>query len=242
MGYLVVGDIHNEIHYMRKVVDYAVGKDLQLIFVGDLVDYGPAPAEVILLANSLSNAQFIEGNHDNKVYRYSLGNDVTVIHTMDKTIEALQDPEVADAWQQLYEKMTSHVVIGNTHITHAGFSAEYWGGAIDSKKTKKTYLYGETDKTKPFIERFGQMYPHRSYAWTGAIPKGKTVIVGHDRSPFQEEPAFDSNINNIIISENPQGGTVVFTDTGSGKGGFVSGVVLDDDGVIEQCVSFADAT
>ena len=45
MGYLVVGDIHNEIHYMRKVVDYAVGKDLQLIFVGDLVDYGPAPAE-----------------------------------------------------------------------------------------------------------------------------------------------------------------------------------------------------
>ena len=103
-------------------------------------------------------------------------------------------------------------------------------------------MYGETDKTKPFIERFGQMYPHRSYAWTGAIPKGKTVIVGHDRSPFQEEPAFDSNINNIIISENPQGGTVVFTDTGSGKGGFVSGVVLDDDGVIEQCVSFADAT
>ena len=96
MGYLVVGDIHNEIHYMRKVVDYAVGKDLQLIFVGDLVDYGPAPAEVILLANSLSNAQFIEGNHDNKVYRYSLGNDVTVIHTMDKTCLLYTSPSPRD--------------------------------------------------------------------------------------------------------------------------------------------------
>lgn len=242
MGYLVVGDIHNEIHYMRKVVDYAVGNDLQLVFVGDLVDYGPAPAEVITLANSLSDAQFIEGNHDNKIYRYTLGNDVTVMYTMDSTIEALQDPVVADAWQELYSKMTSHVVIGNTHITHAGFSAEYWDGDIDSKKTMKTFLYGETDKTKPFIERFGQMYPHRSYDWTGAIPKGKTVIVGHDRSPFQEEPAFDSNINNIVISQNPQGGTVVFTDTGSGKGGFVSGVVLDSEGVIVKCVSFEDAT
>ena len=242
MGYLVVGDIHNEIHYMRKVVDYAVGKDLEVIFVGDLVDYGPAPAEVILLANSLSNAQFVEGNHDNKIYRYTLGNDVEVMYTMDSTVQALQDPDVADAWQQLYEKMTSHIVIGDTHITHAGFSPEYWEGDIDSKKTKRTYLYGETDKTKPFIERFGQLYPHRSYNWTGAIPDGKTVIVGHDRSPFQEEPAFDSNINSIVVSTNNLGGKVVFTDTGAGKGGFVSGVELDDAGEIVQFISFEDET
>ena len=186
-GLLVVGDVHSVFSDFATSYSYARKNNLFYLQLGDILDYGPKPLESLLLAKEIQDSGkglVIQGNHDNKIYRYSLGNDVSVIHTMDKTVEALQDPEVADAWQQLYEKMTSHVVIGNTHITHAGFSAEYWSGAIDSKKTKKTYLYGETDKTKPFIERFGQMYPHRSYAWTGAIPKGKTVIVGHDRSPF----------------------------------------------------------
>ena len=38
------------------------------------------------------------------------------------------------------------------------------------------------------MEWNGQKYPHRTYEWTNAIPKGSTVIVGHDRSPFEEVP------------------------------------------------------
>ena len=239
MGFLVVGDIHNEIKQMTSVVDFATSKDLDLIFVGDLVDYGPNPAEVIKLANSLPNAQFIEGNHDNKIHRYTKGNDVIIGVNQQGTVDALEDPEVFEAWTELYAKMASHVSIGNTYITHAGFSGEFWDGA-DNKKVKRTFLYGEIDKNMPYIERFGQMYPHRSYGWTGSIPEGKTVIVGHDRSPFQEEPAFDSNINKVVVSENEQGGTVIFIDTGSGKGGFVSGVVIDGNGVVQDFVSFED--
>ena len=239
MGFLVVGDIHNEIEQMQSVVDFATSKDLDLIFVGDLVDYGPNPAEVIKLANSLPNAQFIEGNHDNKIHRYAKGNDVVIGENQRGTVDALEDPEVLTAWTELYNKMTSYVSIGDTYITHAGFSGEFWEG-VDNKKVRKTFMFGEVDNSLPFVERFGQLYPHRSYGWTGSIPKGKTVIVGHDRSPFQIKPAFDSNINKVVVSENEQGGTVIFTDTGAGKGGFVSGVIIDDSGVVQDFVSFED--
>lgn len=228
---------------MTAVVDFATSKDLDMIFVGDLVDYGPNPAEVIKLANSLPNALFIEGNHDNKIHRYTKGNDVIIGAAQQGTVDALEDSEVLEEWTELYAKMEPYISIGNTYITHAGFSGEFWNGADDStipNRVKRTFLYGEIDKNLPYIERFGQMYPHRSYGWTGSIPKGKTVIVGHDRSPFQEKPAFDSNINKVVVSENEQGGTVIFTDTGAGKGGFVSAVVIDNDGVVQDFVSFED--
>jgi protein phosphatase len=241
VGFLVVGDIHNEFEQLQSVVDFATSKDLDIIFVGDLVDYGPNPAEVILLANSLPNAQFIEGNHDNKIHRYAKGNDVIIGENQQGTVDALEDPVVREAWAELYNKMSSFINIGDTYITHAGFSAEFWEGDFGGK-TKKTFLFGETDPTLPMVERFGNKYPHRSYGWTGSIPAGKTVIVGHDRSPFQQEPAFDSNINKVVVSENEHGGTVIFTDTGSGKGGFVSGVIIDDNGVVDSFVSFNEDT
>ena len=78
----------------------------------------------------------------------------------------------------------------------------------------------------------------RTYAWVDAIPNNKVVIVGHDRSPFEEIPAFESNINQIVSKTNEQGGTVYFTDTGAGKGGFVSGVVVDNDGLVQNTVEF----
>ena len=91
MGFLVVGDIHNEIEQMTAVVDFATSKDLDMIFVGDLVDYGPSPAEVIKLANSLPNALFIEGNHDNKIHRFTKGNDVVIGVNQQGTVDALED-------------------------------------------------------------------------------------------------------------------------------------------------------
>ena len=99
-------------------------------------------------------------------------------------------------------------------------------------------MYGEIDKSKPFVEWNGQQYPARTYAWVDAIPNNKVVIVGHDRSPFEEIPAFESNINQIVSKTNEQGGTVYFTDTGAGKGGFVSGVVVDNDGLVQNTVEF----
>ena len=128
--------------------------------------------------------------------------------------------------------------IRDSHITHGAFTKSYWTDEVNEKAQNRARLYGEIDKSKPFVEWNGQQYPARTYAWVDSIPSGKTVIVGHDRSPFHEIPAFESNINEIVESTNDQGGTVIFTDTGAGKGGFVSGVVLDEQGVVQETVIF----
>ena len=240
--YLVLGDIHNEYRFFMDASIYAEKNDLHIISVGDVVDYGKHATSTIALASTLSKtgkATFIEGNHDNKIFRYLKGNNVTVSHGMVSTIEALEsDPIVYEDFMTFYNNMKTHVVIGNTHMTHGGFTASYWSNEIDQKKFDRARLFGEIDTSKPFIEWNGNQYPHRTYEWTNAIPKGSTVIVGHDRSPFEEVPAFESNINEIVSKETDLGGIVYFTDTGAGKGGFVSGVVLDADGVVLDTVNF----
>ena len=47
-GYIIIGDVHNESHLLGHAIDYALHNDLRMVFVGDLVDYGPTPAETIL--------------------------------------------------------------------------------------------------------------------------------------------------------------------------------------------------
>ena len=159
---------------------------------------------------------------------------------MVSTVDALDNDEVVrQDFMTFYEGMKTHMVVGDTHITHGGFTASYWTDEVDQKKFNRARLFGEIDKSKPFVEWNGQHYPHRTYEWTNAIPNGSTVIVGHDRSPFEEVPAFESNINEVTTSINSQGGTVIFTDTGAGKGGFVSGVVIEEDGTVQETVIFA---
>ncbi len=240
-GYIVIGDVHNESNLLGHAIDYALLNELRMVFVGDLVDYGPGATATIHMAHSLlknHNAIFVEGNHDNKIHRYLLGNDVTISHGMVSTIEALKDDEVAKKFVDIYENMLPLLVIGDTHITHGAFTSTYWSKERNEKAHNRARLYGEIDKSKPFVEWNGQQYPARTYAWVDAIPNNKTVIVGHDRSPFEEIPAFESNINQIVSKTNEQGGTVYFTDTGAGKGGFVSGVVLNNEGLVQNTAEF----
>ena len=240
-GYIIIGDVHNESNLLGHAIDYALLNELRIVFVGDLVDYGPTPTETIHMAYDLMNnhnAIFIEGNHDNKINRYLLGNDVTISHGMVPTIEALENNKVSDMFKSIYENMLPLLVIGDTHITHGAFTSSYWSDDINDSAHNRARLYGEIDKSKPFVEWNGQQYPARTYDWVDAIPSGKTVIVGHDRSPFHETPAFESNINEVVQQTNALGGTVVFTDTGAGKGGFVSGVVLDEQGNVEEVIHF----
>ncbi|MCE4617149.1 MAG: metallophosphatase family protein [Desulfurococcales archaeon] len=62
---LVVSDIHGNIHALKAVLDHSRGWD-DVIVLGDLVDYGPNPLEVIDLLRDLG-ARIVRGNHDHAV-------------------------------------------------------------------------------------------------------------------------------------------------------------------------------
>ena len=72
----------------------------------------------------------------------------------------------------------------------------------------------------------GQPYAHRVYDWTDHLPKGQIVFVGHDRSPLSAEPNFVDNLKMPMVYYTKQEERVIFMDTGSGKGGTLSGAKL----------------
>jgi hypothetical protein len=239
-SYLVLGDIHNEYLLFAKAHSYATANNLHIVSVGDVVDYGTEATSTIAFASLLlrrGQATFIEGNHDNKINRYLNGNDVKMSYGMNSTVGAVADDEVKNAFLYLYDHMKTHVVIGDTHITHGAFTSSYWTDGPSGKKFDRSRLYGEVDKNKPTIEYNGFNYPARTYEWVNDIPAGKTVIVGHDRSPFSDTHV---NMDEVVTRLNDQGGTAIFTDTGAGKGGFISGVVLSESGSVQEIVKFKD--
>ncbi len=65
MRVLVLSDIHANPHALKAVMEDAPSHD-EVIILGDLVDYGPRPAEVIDEVRSFG-ARVVRGNHDEAV-------------------------------------------------------------------------------------------------------------------------------------------------------------------------------
>lgn len=65
MRHLIISDIHANPYALRAVLDNAPPHD-GVIVLGDLVDYGPRPGEVIDEVRSLG-AKVVRGNHDEAV-------------------------------------------------------------------------------------------------------------------------------------------------------------------------------
>ncbi len=68
MRILVLADIHGNIEALRAVLRRA-GRFDEVVVAGDLVDYGPAPGEVIDEIRSLAPALWVRGNHDQYIAR-----------------------------------------------------------------------------------------------------------------------------------------------------------------------------
>ena len=242
MKYLVLGDIHNEYKMFMDAVLYAREHNLTIISVGDVVDYGKHAKSTVHLARSIAvvdSAIFIEGNHDNKIARYLKGNDVKIGNGMRATIEDLESDETMKKhFEFIHANMKSHYNVGDTYITHGALAKEFWQGDVTSSVVKRAFLFGEVDSSLPMMEYNGNMYPHRVYNWVDHIPPGKTVIVGHDRTPLLAVPAFESEDNTITHHTGALGGKVIWIDTGAGKGGHITGAILEADGTFVDVVDF----
>lgn len=65
MKYLIFSDIHSNLEAFKKLLTVIKTKKIdKLVFLGDLVGYGPNPNEVIDLFRELDNVYCIRGNHD----------------------------------------------------------------------------------------------------------------------------------------------------------------------------------
>jgi len=240
-GVLVIGDVHGDFESFSNAVTYCKSNNLFLVSLGDLVDRGSNPFEVVDTMDILVNAQraaFTVGNHDDKFYRYAKGSKVNFSRDSKQTIEDVTE-ERMERFLKLYVSLIENELSSLVHkfddiyLMHAAPHSTLWEGN-PGKSARSRFLVGEVDGT-----RYEDGYPVRLYNWLEEIPISKTVIVGHDKQPIWNIP-----ITEPLVVKGKQGGTAIFADTGCGKGGFLSGVLLEQDRkgryAVSTMVSFAN--
>jgi protein phosphatase len=139
-------------------------------------------------------AQYVPGNHCNKLYRFFIGNKVQITHGLETTAEEFQllekknQREIKNKFIALYESAPLHLILDDKKlvIAHAGIREDYIGK--NNSRVKTFVLYGDIT---------GEKHPDGSPVrrdWARNY-KGKAVIVyGH--TPVAE-PRIVNNTYNI---------------------------------------------
>ena len=164
----------------------------RVLFVGDLVDRGPAVAKVLNLAMSMTadgTALCVAGNHEAKLVRKLQGRKVRISHGLAATLAQLEaeSPEFQQRAAAFLDGLISHYVLddGNLVVAHAGLKADYQGRA--SARVRDFCLYGETTGE---TDEFG--LPVRA-DWAAAYRGQAMVVYGH--TPVVEPAWLNRTIN-----------------------------------------------
>jgi protein phosphatase len=212
----VVGDVHGD----ASAFAYAADTDRFLVQLGDLVDYGPDSAGALRIMFSLMDrgqGLFLLGNHDLKLARLLLGQNVRVNAQLLATVQQLDEPLRARVVAEA-ERAPLWLRSGHRLFVHAGFHTDMLQGP------SPPVLIGRAlgiSARALFGEPTGQVqedgFPERSLRWVNRIPPGMTVYVGHDRRSQDGRP---------LEQRARSGGRAIFVDTGAGKGGHLSWIDL----------------
>ena len=190
----IVGDVHgcyDELAALLGELGYVVRDDgtgahhpdgRRIVFVGDLVDRGPATPAVLRLVMGMvaaGDALCIAGNHEAKLLRALRGADVTTGHGLAESLAQLdaEAPEFRQEVVGFIDGLVSHYVLdgGRLVVAHAGLREELQGRA--SGVVRAFALYGDTTGE---TDEFG--LPVR-YPWAEDYRGAATVVYGHTPVP-----------------------------------------------------------
>lgn len=186
----IIGDVHgcyDELCMLLTNLGHTVNKEehritatngRKIVFLGDLVDRGPASPAVLKLvmqATADKLALCVPGNHDSKLLKYLNGKNVQLQHGLERTVAQLagEDPGWIESLKVFLDGLVSHYVLdqGNLVVAHAGLKENMQGRG--SGAVREFCLYGETTGE---TDEFG--LPVR-YNWAANYNGKAAVIYGH---------------------------------------------------------------
>jgi protein phosphatase len=191
----VIGDVHGCYDELVSLLDrlgYAVDEvtgtppgvrvrhpdGRTAVFVGDLVDRGPATPDVLRLVMSMVEAGTglcVAGNHEDKLLRKLKGRDVQITHGLGETLAQLaeQPTDFMDRLPAFLDSLRSHYVLdgGRLVVAHAGLTEPLQGRA--SAAVRDFALYGDTTGE---TDEYG--LPVR-LNWAAEYRGAATVVYGH---------------------------------------------------------------
>jgi polynucleotide kinase-phosphatase len=200
----IIGDVHGcfvELVALLRELGWDVSEDgltarhpegRRAVFLGDLVDRGPAVPAVLRLVLSMVEsgvALCVPGNHDIKLVRALRGRDVKLAHGLAESLAQLEDEpsEFKEKAAEFLAKLISHFVLddGNLVVAHAGMRERFQGRA--SRRVRDFALFGETTGE---TDEFG--LPVR-YDWAQEYRGHAIVVYGH--TPVPEAVWVNGTIN-----------------------------------------------
>jgi protein phosphatase len=202
----IVGDVHGcleELLELMATLGYQVEREgatfavlppdgRRLVFVGDLVDRGPATPEVLRLVMGMVGAEqaiCVPGNHDMKLMKALKGREVQQTHGLAESLAQLakEPEEFRREAVKFLDDLVSHYVFddGNLVVAHAGMKESMQGRG--SGKVREFALYGETTGE---TDEFG--LPVR-YNWSADYRGNALVVYGH--TPVAEPLWLNNTIN-----------------------------------------------
>ncbi|HET7038024.1 MAG TPA: polynucleotide kinase-phosphatase [Thermomicrobiaceae bacterium] len=203
----IVGDVHGCFDELTELLDtlgyqpceadgvatrrHPAGR--KAVFLGDLIDRGPATPAVLRLVMGMvaaGDALCLPGNHDVKLVRKLKGRDVRLTYGLAETVAQLEaEPaEFRDEVCRFLDGLVSHYLLdgGKLVVAHAGLTEELQGRA--SGRVRDFALYGETTGE---TDEFG--LPVR-VNWAAGYRGRALVVYGHTPVP---EPAWLNETVNI---------------------------------------------
>ena len=157
----------------------------RVVFLGDLVDRGPASHKVLRLAMDMVDqgvAFCVPGNHEAKLSRKLRGANAKMSHGLAETMEQLETE--SDAFRErvvrFIDGLVSHMVLdsGRLVVAHAGMKEAYAGRA--SGVVRSFALFGETTGE---TDEYG--LPVR-YDWARDYRGKASVVYGHTPVRYAE--------------------------------------------------------
>jgi len=190
----IIGDIHGCYVELVELLD-RLGYEMapggttarhpagrRVLFLGDLVDRGPATPAVLRLAMGMvadGTALCLPGNHEVKLLRALNGKDVSTGHGLALSLEQLgaEPTEFSEAVAKFIDGLVGHFVLdeGRLVVAHAGLPERMHGRA--SGAVRSFALFGDTTGE---TDEFG--LPIR-YPWAEDYRGSAFVVYGHTPVP-----------------------------------------------------------
>jgi serine/threonine protein phosphatase 1 len=158
---LIIGDIHGCYDELRRLLDAAaVADDDVIVSVGDLVDRGPEPTEVVRWFRERPGAIVLMGNHERKHVRrvYSYSQEVTRLQMGDAYDDAV-------AWMA---KLPYFYETDDVRVVHAALVP-----GMPLAEQDEQVLAGTTAGEAKLRARFAEGFWHERYT------DDKPVVFGH---------------------------------------------------------------
>jgi protein phosphatase len=190
----IIGDVHgcfDELVELLRALGYEVDVDAPgatpppgrtTIFLGDLVDRGPAIPAVLDLVMAMVRtgaALCVPGNHETKLHKKLQGREVKASHGLAETLEQIahRPPEWTAQVAAFIDGLVSHYVLddGKLVIAHAGMKESLQGRA--SGRVREFALYGETTGE---VDELGLPIRHN---WAAEYRGAARVVYGHMAVP-----------------------------------------------------------